>query len=123
MGYTMALDRVFIDLPELRPYFYDGREVPDDEPMRARVMATAELIVDLADSVSSMICHGQLDHSDQKAWEVALRLYGRSQAVNLVIEEDGNEGAWRKPTLDLLRGTAGGSMGLADEVEVRESSG
>jgi hypothetical protein len=122
MGYTMALDRVFIDLPELRPYFYDGREVPDDEPMRARVMATAELIVDLADSVSSMMGHGQLDPSDQKAWEVALRSYGRSQAVSLIIEEDGNEGAWRKPTIDLLRGTTKGSMDLFDELGVRESS-
>jgi hypothetical protein len=123
MGYTMALDRVFIDLPELRPYFYDGKDVPRDEPLRSRVMATAELIVDLADSVSSMMGHGQLDPSDQKAWQVALRSYGRSQAVRRVVEEDGGQGAWREPTLALLRGNTEGLIELVDDPGVRKSSG
>ena len=45
-GYELW-DRVierFIDYPELRQYFYDGVEVPEDPTGRARVLAMTELI-------------------------------------------------------------------------------
>ena len=67
---------------------------------RARVMATAELIVDLADTVASMVRHGQLDDKDVAAWRNALQGYGRSPAVRLVAA--GGEGAWRESTLEML---------------------
>jgi hypothetical protein len=85
MEYIMSLDRLFIDRPGLRPYFYDGLAVPSDSTIRARVLATAELIVDLADSVVNMMRLKQLDQANQAAWETALRLYGRSPAVRLLV--------------------------------------
>ena len=39
MGYTMAIDRLFVEFPDLRPYFYDGVEVPLDEPLRSQVIS------------------------------------------------------------------------------------
>lgn len=87
MEFIMSLDRVFISEPELRPYIYDGRPIPSDDPSRARVLATAELVVDLAETVMSMARHGQLEPDDERAWRVALGWYGRSPAVRLVVEQ------------------------------------
>ena len=43
------LDKLFIEMPDLRPYIYRGKPLPDDERERDKVLATAELLVDLAD--------------------------------------------------------------------------
>jgi hypothetical protein len=51
-GYELwdhVIDR-FIDFPELRQYFYDGVEVPEDSTARARVLAMTELIGDALQS-------------------------------------------------------------------------
>ena len=51
-GYEIA-DRViayFVDYPELREYFYEGVELPEDSTTRARVLAVAELMADAAQS-------------------------------------------------------------------------
>ena len=51
-GYELwdhVIDR-FIDYPELRQYFYDGVEVPEDSTARARVLAMTELIGDALQS-------------------------------------------------------------------------
>jgi hypothetical protein len=53
-GYELW-DRVierFIDYPELRQYFYEGVEVPEDPTARARVLAMTELIGDALQSSS-----------------------------------------------------------------------
>lgn len=51
-GYELW-DRVitrFIDYPELRQYFYEGVEVPEDSRTRARALAMTELIGDALQS-------------------------------------------------------------------------
>jgi hypothetical protein len=53
-GYELW-DRVitrFIDYPELRQYFYEGVEVPEEPTTRARVLAMTELIGDALQSTS-----------------------------------------------------------------------
>jgi hypothetical protein len=42
----------FIDYPELRQYFYEGVEVPEDSTTRARVLAMTELVGDALQSTS-----------------------------------------------------------------------
>jgi hypothetical protein len=44
------LDIFFVDRPELRPYFYEGKPMPTDERERASVDATSEMLADLAES-------------------------------------------------------------------------
>lgn len=100
MTQVMALDRLFIEQPDLRDYFYEGLELPENPLDRARVESTAELIVDLADSVATMIRLRQLDSEDARAWAIALGWYGRSPAVRKVAAT--GEGAWRPATLALL---------------------
>jgi hypothetical protein len=51
-GYELwdhVIDR-FIDHPELRQYFYDGVELPDDSTTRARALAMTELVGDALQS-------------------------------------------------------------------------
>lgn len=110
MGYTMAIDRLFVEFPELRTYFYEDAEVPLEEPLRSQVLSTAELIVDLADSVTSMIRHGQLETADQEAWAAALLSYGRSQAVQAILKEYEDEGVWRNATFESLRPASSASI-------------
>jgi hypothetical protein len=46
-------DRVmayFVEYPELREYFYEGLELPEDSRTRARVLAVAELMADALQS-------------------------------------------------------------------------
>lgn len=100
MELVMSLDRLFIEEPELRPYFYDGLPVPDDNPVRNRVLATGELIADLAETVLSGARHGQLDPEDERAWRVALHWYARSPAVRFVAER--MREAYRPSTIELL---------------------
>ena len=53
-GYELW-DRViahFIDYPEIRQYFYEGVEPPEDSTARARVLAMTELIGDALQSTS-----------------------------------------------------------------------
>lgn len=53
----MSVDRLFIDHPELRPYLYDGQELPADPRERSRITATAELLVDFLDNIASQSRH------------------------------------------------------------------
>ena len=46
VGLFRELDRTFVEYPEIRPYFYDGKNVDDDDPNRHRVQAVAELVLD-----------------------------------------------------------------------------
>jgi hypothetical protein len=45
------LDAFFVDRPELRPFFYENRRLPRNKREQARLSATSEMIVDLAESV------------------------------------------------------------------------
>jgi hypothetical protein len=42
-----TLDEIFINHPELRPYFYSGKEIGEDDSNYQRVLATAEFVLDL----------------------------------------------------------------------------
>ena len=59
-GYEMW-DRIiasFIEYPELRGYFYEGVELPEDSTTRARVLTLAELIGDTLQS-NYWLFHGK----------------------------------------------------------------
>jgi hypothetical protein len=48
----LQINRLFIDRPLLRPYFYGHRELTDESPEeRERVEATAELFINFTDNV------------------------------------------------------------------------
>ena len=51
-GLFIQLDRIFVENPELRPYFYDN-QAPSDPRLRQQVLALSEYIVDLAESCTA----------------------------------------------------------------------
>jgi hypothetical protein len=75
MERIIEVDHVFIEHPEMREYFFEGTETPATNPKRAKVLAVADLIMDVADSVASARRHGHMLDEDYEAWKSALRSY------------------------------------------------
>jgi hypothetical protein len=48
-GSTLALDRVFVEYPEVRDYFYGGTDIDEKDPLYKRVEAVAEMHLDVFD--------------------------------------------------------------------------
>jgi hypothetical protein len=46
---VLALDRVFLDHPELQPCFYEGKDLEKSDPLYAKVEAVAEMHLDVFD--------------------------------------------------------------------------
>ncbi len=53
----MSIDRLFVERPELRPYFYGNEPPPPDGLERERVTAATELFVDFMDNVATQAPH------------------------------------------------------------------
>ena len=49
LGNVLALDKVFLDHPELRPYFYEGKDLDKSDPLYPKVEAVAEMHLDVFD--------------------------------------------------------------------------
>lgn len=50
-NWTFELDKAFIEHPELRPYFYDKKDIREDDPLFAKAAAMAEFELDNFDSI------------------------------------------------------------------------
>jgi len=50
-NWTFELDKAFLDHPELRPYFYDGKDIQQSDPLYFRAETMAEFILDNFDSI------------------------------------------------------------------------
>jgi hypothetical protein len=46
---TLGLDRVFVEYPEIRPYFYGEADIEKTDPLYRRVEAVAEMHLDVFD--------------------------------------------------------------------------
>lgn len=91
MERIIEVDHVFIEHPDLREYFFEGRRTPSTNPDRARVLAVADLIMDVADSVASVRRHGHMLDEDYEAWKGALHGYfAESPAMRDLWPETGH---------------------------------
>jgi len=52
---TLAQDQIFIQNPELRPYFYEGKDTNPNDPLHNKVHATAEYLLDFFDSLETQL--------------------------------------------------------------------
>lgn len=48
---VFAVDHIFIECPELRPYFYSDKEIDVDNPMYNQAAAVAELLLDSFEAI------------------------------------------------------------------------
>ena len=67
---SLAEDEIFINHPELRPYFYSGKELGPNDPLRHEVHATAEYFLDFFDSLESQLKkYPSLWIHEKREWE------------------------------------------------------
>jgi hypothetical protein len=66
-GRFVEIDKFFVDRPQLRPYFYDDEALPADDMLRNQVLASAEMIFDLAECcyASAPVLRGRASDWDQ----------------------------------------------------------
>lgn len=67
---TLQLDQVFIEHPELRPFFYEGQPPLDsgsgDDNLRYRVLAAAEYALDIFECIWDH--RDTYDEADKESW-------------------------------------------------------
>lgn len=67
---TLAEDQMFVNAPELRPYFYHGKLISDTDPLAEKVKAAAEYLLDYFDSQATQLSkYPNLWRSEKDAWE------------------------------------------------------
>ena len=67
---ALATDDIFIRDPNIRPYFYYGKVLTENDPLSDKVKATAEYLLDFFDSqVSQLQKYPKLWRSEKDAWE------------------------------------------------------
>jgi hypothetical protein len=106
---TLALDRVFLDLPELRPYFYEGKDLDEADPLYPKVEAVADMHLDVYGyGLSYRICFPDQYHHP-KAYEHCVRdMLAQSPVMRRRLEK---KAAWFAPELrELLNGTPCGGV-------------
>lgn len=54
-AFTLDLDKIFIENPELRPYFYHGWEITETDTKYHAVMAVAEMQLDFFDATLTQL--------------------------------------------------------------------
>lgn len=93
------IDLLFVQYPELRPYFYADKPMPQDRRERDRVMAVAELLVDFMDNVVTQGHAMPADH--RKVWNDYFKeQHASSAAIRIYWHE--NSHWYRKELLDIL---------------------
>jgi hypothetical protein len=76
---------MFIEHPELRPYFYDNKPLPQDETEREKVFAAAEMLCDFFEYV----VHGRTTMAKQlrQGWLTYMRaMYSDSTCLQHYLE-------------------------------------
>ncbi|HSS32532.1 MAG TPA: hypothetical protein VLL27_04560 [Solirubrobacterales bacterium] len=108
MELTISLDRVFLDRPSLRPYFYENRPLRwwNSAKRRAEVISVAEIVIDFVDSVACLRRHGQISDRDYENWRVFTESYHQqSPAVRQLWRHWGE--FYLPETADLFSGQDG----------------
>jgi hypothetical protein len=67
---TLAEDQMFVNTSEVRPYFYYGKLLSDDDPLAEKVKAVAEYLLDYFDSQATQLRkYPNLWRSEKDSWE------------------------------------------------------
>jgi hypothetical protein len=67
---SLASDEVFLSHPEIRPYFYSGKILVENDPLADRVKSAAEYYLDYFESQTTQLRkYPNLWRSEKNAWE------------------------------------------------------
>ena len=114
----IEIDRLFVDRPELKPYFYRNKPISKDDPEYERVMSVAEILLDFMDFVTAV--EPALPEYDWDSWKCYFQeLAGTSPALRLYWEECGH---WYPDPVRQAVGLPCRERGAADapQVEVKD---
>jgi hypothetical protein len=68
--YSLEADNLFINHPEFRPYFYQGRDIEATDPLYHKLLGAAEYLLDYFDSLETHLKkYPDLWFSEEKTWE------------------------------------------------------
>lgn len=79
-AHTMEMDRIFVDRPELRPYFYSNKPIDEADKVYDQVMAVAEHELDLFDSIYTQLGYIPDDEDKDEDRETWRRYFAASFA-------------------------------------------
>jgi hypothetical protein len=108
---TLELDKIFIDKPELRPYFYYGRDINQNEKDYDLVMAVAEFLIDFFDSTLTQLEIMPKDKQlDMPAWKKYFSdSFANSPALCKRLQRNPN---WYRPNLIEIASEPCANMGV-----------
>lgn len=93
IGQELAeLNRLFVEHPEMRPYFYAREPLPDDAIKRNRVLAVADVYLDFIDNYYSQASHLDWTHYNRGGWDAFIRgSFERSRVLCYALCKDQDE--------------------------------
>jgi hypothetical protein len=69
-GQNLASDKLFINNPKLRPYFYSGKELKETDPLYHQVVALAEYLLDYYDGLATQLRkYPAIWRAEKESWE------------------------------------------------------
>jgi len=69
-SHALASDELFINNPHLRPYFFSGKDLTENDPIYHQVYGTAEFYLDYFDSLSTQLRkYPHLWRYEKDSWE------------------------------------------------------
>jgi hypothetical protein len=89
-GLGLKVLTMFVQNPELRPYFYDRKPAPKKEPARSKVLAAVELVCDHLENI--ILSKNSIDRETILLWKKYMsRLYENSPAMRdfLALNREG----------------------------------
>ncbi|CAA6603745.1 hypothetical protein MTBLM1_120052 [Rhodospirillaceae bacterium LM-1] len=109
-GLSLNIQTLFIDNPELRPYFHDEAPMPVAEPERSKVLAMAEIICDHLESL--VLSKEAMDIDVMNVWVPYMHgLYRKSPAIRDFLRHENEGYRYAKEFTDIISSAASGANG------------
>src|SRR6266404_5285457 len=99
---TLSMTKqIFIEHPDLRPYFYDELEMAKNDPRYSQAQAVGEHLLDFFDGILLL---GNTAHWDRKFWvKYIMDCFRQSPILRDCLKDTGD---WYTPTLTSLMNKA-----------------
>ena len=78
---SMSIDKVFIDNPDFRKYFYDGKSISDTDPQYDRAKAISEYVLDFMDDYYTLRRYLSSKTSPPAQWEAFFNLILKNSPI------------------------------------------
>jgi hypothetical protein len=118
---SLAEDEIFINNPFLRPYFYEGKVLEPNDPLKHKVHATSEYLLDFFDSLESQLKkYPNLWIHEKREWEANIvDQFAWSPELCRYLDATKD---WYSPELYALkvRGEKKRQQGLTGQIILRE---